>query len=152
MALNPINRQEPPPVGTRWAQDGARFRRWMDEDSRNQVNALRQLALAANLVTPAYSPTIALNLSLGALQKIIATDGNAFTISVTASSVTQLATWALIIENSSGGALGSVTFDSAIHQTGFSAPANGQRTTVQFYIEATSPPAHYQLGAWSGAF
>lgn len=155
MALIPLNMQSPPELrGTlkgweavsNWI--GVTFRRWTDATTKSHAGAITQLGLAHNVVTPSYGATVTIDLSLGAIQKIVVTNGNPFTIAAPIN-ITQLASWQLSIVNASGGAMGTVTFNPAIHQAGFSAPANGFRTSTQFYIDTSAGPAHYQIGGWS---
>ena len=128
----------------------ANHRAWLVKFGNSHKNALFALALGHNVATPVYKPLITIDLSMGSVQKIVVTDGNNFTIRAPIN-ITQLAKWELIIDNESGGAMGSIIFNSAIHQSGFVAPANGKRTGVHFYIEPGSVPEHYQIGQWGPA-
>ena len=150
MALKLPRLQEPPAVESRWFDSGPKYRRWLDLLTKDQQQAFGQLGLATVIATPTYGSTISINLAQGGIQKIIVTNSHNFTISAP-TNIGQLANWELIILNSSGGAMGTVTFDPSIHQSGLTNPANGQRVTSRFYIEPGSTPEHYQIGNWSAA-
>lgn len=124
---------------------GKPLRQWLDDRLRNHSAALQHLTLAHTISLPRYSASIAPDLSQGGIQKITVTDGNAVTIAAPVNP-TGLADWSLVIYNNSGGAMGTVTFDPSILQSGFVSPANGKHKSVRFYIDGTK---HVQIGSWS---
>lgn len=129
---------------------GLKLRQWLQALGNTHKNAITALGLGHNTANPPYGATITPDLSQGAIQKITVTNSSNFTIAAPIN-ITQLATWSLIILNASGGSMGTVTFGSGINQSGFSAPGNGEQTSVSFRIEPGATPEHYQLGAWSPA-
>lgn len=152
MAFPPIEdaNNTPSIVDGRNRPIAANQRSWMLKFGNNHASTLTGLALAHNIATPTWGPTIAPDLSKGGVQKITAATGGALTINAPVS-ITPLVEWKLVIHNNSGGSMGSVTFDPSIKQSGFVAPPAGKRTSATFYIEPGSNPVHYQVGAWSPA-
>jgi len=123
---------------------GGNLRQYLSSQGKKMADTVRALALAHTIAAPAYGATVQLDLSQGGIHHVQATDGNNFTIAAP-KNPTQLATWTLSVDNQSGGAMGTVTFDSSIQQTGFTAPGAGQRTTASFYISGAT---HYQKSPW----
>jgi hypothetical protein len=152
MALDPIKDPSAVPdlKDGRQRAIGQPLQRWLSENLKNHRTALQQLGLSTVIASPYYGPSIKIDLSLGGIQRVVATNGAAFTISAPIN-ITQLAAWTLVIVNSSGGTLGAVTFDPSIHGSAFVAPASGHRVSAHFYIEAGSVPQHYQTGQWTTA-
>jgi hypothetical protein len=139
------NRPVPELVDGRNRKIGGQLKQWLTNQHSSLVNAVRALTLRHNIATPAYGPTVKLDLSQGGIHQVVATDGNAFTISAPMNP-TQLATWDLSIFNNTGGALGTVTFDPSIKQSGFTDPGAGKRTTASFYLQGG---VSYQRTPWS---
>ena len=84
-------------------------------------------------VQPTYGASITIDLALGTFFVIVANNSTAFTINAplnaTASQV-----FRIMIQNTSGGALGTVTFNSAYRLAGGTAPSpsNGDNITIEF--------------------
>jgi hypothetical protein len=123
---------------------GIVLRQWLQAHLTNHGQALTQLGLGHVIAVRPYGTTVTPDLSQGAIQKVTVTNSSAVTIAAPVKP-TGLATWQLVIVNASGGALGTVTFDSTIQQTGFSGPANGHRTSATFLLDGTQ---HVQLTPW----
>jgi hypothetical protein len=126
---------------------GADLRKFIGDLQSQHAAAINPLSREHDIFLPTYGPAVALDLSKGGIQKIVVTNGNAFTVSAPVN-IGDLAHWTLVILNSSGGAMGAVTFAAAIHQNGFSAPSNGLRTSARFWLDGTT---HFQVGTWSPA-
>lgn len=126
---------------------GESQQRWLDETFRASIQAIRTLSLGQVIALPRYGPTVTIDLSQGSVQKIVVTDGHAFTINAPINP-TGLPLFVLVIVNSSGGPMGAVTFNGSIHQSGFVAPGNGLRTSAMFHLDGT---VSYQTGGWSPA-
>lgn len=146
MALVPIPTPQNVPdlVDGRGRPIGKTLRQWINQHISTYGQVLRQLALGHVIAVRPYGATVTPDLSQGAVQKVTATDGNAFTIAAP-KNPTGLATWFLVIVNSSGGALGAVTFDASIIQSGFSAPSTGHRASAEFLLDGQQ---HVQLTPW----
>ena len=85
-----------------------------------------------------YSASITPDASLGNNQAIVATNGTAFTINAPTSPILGQ-TLTLDIKNSSGGAMGAITWNAAFLLAGaFVNPANGKRRTISFYYDNTN--------------
>ena len=90
------------------------------------------------VVTLTYGATIATDINLGSVFKIAATNGIAFTISNPSNPVAAR-TIAYDILNSSGGAMGAITWGAAFLLAGaFTNPANTKRRTISFYYDGTN--------------
>lgn len=86
----------------------------------------------------AYSATIATNAVRRGPFTIVATNGTAFTISNPTNPTTGK-TITYDIKNSSGGAMGAITWGAAFLLAGaFTNPANTKRRTISFYFDGTS--------------
>lgn len=85
-----------------------------------------------------YSATIATNAGTADTFPIVATNGTAFTISTPTNAQTGMRI-TYDIKNSSGGALGAITWGVAFLLGGaFTNPANGKRRTISFYYDGTN--------------
>jgi hypothetical protein len=100
--------------------------------------AVHAKMLAKKALALTYSATIATDAQAANIFTIVATNGTAFTIS----NPTNLWTGAELtydIKNSSGGALGVITWGAAFLLAGaFTNPANTKRRTITFYYDGTS--------------
>lgn len=107
-----------------------------------------QTQAAVAFVTDTYSSSITIDASTGRHHKITATNGTAFTINAPTNPV---AGEELIIEilNSSGGALGTITWNAAFHMETYTAPANTKRKTIRFSYDGSN---WIQSGGMSGDF
>lgn len=94
--------------------------------------------LAAGFTTPAYGPSVATNAGQGNFHRVTVTNGTAFTIA----NPTNLQAGQTILYdvlNSSGGAMGVITWDTLFKLAGaFTNPANTKRRTISFYYDGTS--------------
>lgn len=98
------------------------------------------------LVILDYSATISTEVSRGKIFTITATDTSAFTISAPTNPVNgQVITYT--IKNSSGGVLGTITWDSVFKMAAFTKPTNGFSRTTQFHFDGTNWIQRYQSAA-----
>lgn len=109
------------------------------------VNALPSKPLPVVLgavVYPTYSASITPNAALGIWQQIIVTNGTAFTINAPTNAPTASQTQELTIEvlNSSGGAMGVITWNAAFVFAGlvWANPANTKKRRVTFRWNGTN--------------
>jgi len=105
-------------------------------------------SLAVNVSVLTYGATVATDTGLANLFKLTVTNGIAFTMSDPTNPITgRIATFDIL--NSSGGAMGVVTWGAAfkLDATGFVSPANGKRKTISFYYDGTN---WVQIGPTSG--
>lgn len=105
-----------------------------DETGRLEVGG----AVVEAVETLTYGPSITPNMNAGQHKRIVVTDGVAFTIAnPIAASVGQRLT--LSILNSSGGAMGAITWGSEFEMAGaFTNPSNGTRRTITFLRETST--------------
>ena len=92
---------------------------------------------ASPLVAPTYGVTVAINALLGTDFNIVPTDGVAFTVSNPTSVVTGQHLY-ITITNSSGGALGVVTWGSAYKLAAWTSPANGFSRSIEYRYDGTN--------------
>jgi len=113
--------------------DSVALRNWMARDDNSSLVIPADQANAL-----AYSGTIATDANLADVFGIVATNGSAFTISNPTNAFSgRIITYD--IKNSSGGALGAITWGAAFLLAGaFTNPANGKRRTITFYYDGTS--------------
>jgi len=111
--------------------------------SKVQVNGTVSSAVSA----PTYGTTVTINASAGNFAKITVTNGTAFTLAAPTNVVA--GQWlTLDIVNSSGGAMGAITWNAVWLKDGsYANPANGKRRTGQFYYDGSN---WIQVGTWSG--
>lgn len=88
--------------------------------------------------TLTYGATVNTNAARKGPYKITATNGTAFTIAAPTNPSSKTITYDIL--NSSGGAMGVVTWDAAfkLDATGFVNPANTKRKTITFYWDNTN--------------
>ena len=102
--------------------------------TNGQIKA--SLGIQKGLAAPTYGATVAINARSGDWQTITATDTSAFTISAPTNPPDSSHSQELVIEivNSSGGAMGTVTWNSAFVFTGgsFTNPASTKKRHVRF--------------------
>jgi len=93
-------------------------------------------------VAPAYSASITPDASLGDWQTIVVTNGTAFTINAPTNPPNTAHTQDLTVEisNTSGGALGAITWNAAFKLVGgaFTNPATGKQAVHQVRLERHS--------------
>lgn len=89
------------------------------------------------LATPTYGATVTIDGNGGALHIITATNNTNFVISNPSASFAgqQLM---IQVKNTSGGALGTITWDTQYKMASFTKPANGTRRTVTFIYDGTN--------------
>lgn len=107
--------------------------------SASMFEDIGSLSGATVVVNPlAYSATIATDTNTGNVFPIVATNGTAFTISnPTNAALGKAVTYD--IKNSSGGAMGAITWGAAFLLAGaFTNPANTKRRTITFYYDGTN--------------
>lgn len=94
--------------------------------------------------TLTYGTTVATNAGLGTLFRLNVTDGVAFTLSNPTNPQTD-ATIVYEIRNSSGGAMGTISWGGAfILRSEFAGPANGERATIAFQYDGTNWRERYR--------
>lgn len=98
---------------------------------------LDQYGVIAGLQTPTFGSTVNIDLSVGTIVTIVATSNIAFTIANPTNARTGLI-WLLAIRNSSGGAMGAITFGGAFKLPAFTNPANGFQRSLLFYFDGTN--------------
>lgn len=114
------------------------------EAINTSVSDVRSYVLGAQ-VSPTYGVTVTVDLSLGSTFLVTATNGTAFTVSnPTATATGASATPAgrkisIIIKNSSGGSLGTITWGSKYQfKSSWINPANGSFQVVTFECDGTN--------------
>ena len=89
------------------------------------------------LVVVTYSASMAIDATQGNIFSITATNNTAFTINTPSGGLTgQEIT--ITIRNTSGGALGTATFQSGYKMTAWTQPANGFSRSIIFYYDGTN--------------
>lgn len=76
---------------------------------------------------------------------IVATNGTAFTINLP-TNLGKGVEFGITVSNTSGGALGAITFAGAWKMPAFTAPTNGNRNTAWFFFDGTNARFRYQTG------
>jgi hypothetical protein len=101
------------------------------------------------IATPTYGATVTIDASAGSTQKLTVTDGNAFTMAAPTNPVSG-ERMSIRIVNSSGGAMGTVTWNAAFRQdSSYANPANGKQRTAMFEYDSTDTKWEI-VGTWSG--
>lgn len=115
-----------PTKGNRWAS-GVTAWRW---------------AMGGKTYAPTYGTTVTADPFQGDHQRIVATNGTGFTITSTITSGAQYTGLEMLVDivNSSGGALGTISWNAAFSLTGgtLTAPANGSRASLRFRFDGTN--------------
>lgn len=143
------------PYGTDWSSMSwnTTFQHFqlMDAGVVRTIQSSTQYATEVTNVTDTHTP----NASSGVFQYINRTDTNAFTIAAPTNPMSSRLL-SLDVINSSGGVLGTITWDSAYKlASSFVAPAAGQRSTVLFvsngsvWIEVGRYPTDADLASWA---
>lgn len=103
----------------------------------NDGTAESKNRFASAVTTPTYGTTVSIDSSLGDIFIITATDGVAFTVANPTNPFTgQQMT--ITIKNTSGGALGAVTWGSAYKLATWTSPATGFNRSITFYYDGTN--------------
>ena len=87
--------------------------------------------------TVTYSASMTIDASTGCVFVITATNATAFTINAPTNPTTD-ATMKIIIRNTSGGALGAVTWNAVFKMSAWTSPATGNSRTIEFYYNGTN--------------
>jgi hypothetical protein len=93
-----------------------------------------QSAMDFFISRPAYSASIAINAALGNVFTITATNGTAFTVA-NPTNASDGRTLTVTIRNTSGGALGVVTWDTQYKLAAWTSPANGFSRSITFIFD-----------------
>jgi hypothetical protein len=99
-------------------------------------------------VAATYGATVTLDARAADFQRIAVTNGTAFAIAAPSNPLAGQ-TIDLEILNSSGGAMGAITWDAVFKMETFTAPSNGTRKTLRFRYDGTN---WIQIGPASGEF
>lgn len=128
---------------TTWAWDSTSFYNptAATYDIGKTANPIRHLFTAGRIVqqrtTPVYGASITINSANGGFHAITATNGTAFTINAPTNPVTghQIT---VTIRNTSGGALGAVTWDAVFKLSAWTSPATANSRSVTFVYDGTN--------------
>lgn len=134
-------------VGSVYLQnDGAAGKtQWVKETGTGNTG-WTQASRVSGITALTYGPTVSIDASLDDFFTLNVTNGTAFTISAPTNAGTGRILM-LDITNSSGGAMGVITWDPVFKRdASFANPANGKRRTIQFYYDGTN---WVQVGASS---
>jgi hypothetical protein len=105
--------------------------------SLNQEGTFDAARFISHLGAPTYGVTVAIDAAAGCVHNITATDGVAFTISNPTNALTGQVIF-IKVKNSSGGALGTVTWDTLYKMSAWTSPADGFSRAVEFYFDGTN--------------
>jgi hypothetical protein len=89
------------------------------------------------VATVTYSASMTPDVSLGNMQSITANNGTAFTINAPTGAV-RGCFMTITIKNTSGGALGVITWNAVFKMTAFTSPATGFNRSIEFYYDGTN--------------
>lgn len=92
-------------------------------------DALCSLPYSAS-ITPAHASA--------SVFSIVVTNGSALTINAPTLGLVPGRIITFDILNSSGGAMGAITWDAVFKKGAFTVPANTKRSTIQFYFDGTN--------------
>jgi hypothetical protein len=84
-----------------------------------------------------YAASIQFNAAVGSVFLVIATNGVAFTIEAPLNGVPAQRIL-VVVKNSSGGALGAITWNAVFKKTAFTNPANGFSRSIEFVWDGTN--------------
>jgi hypothetical protein len=103
----------------------------------NDTQALTNKTYATVRTTPAYGASVAINAALGNLFAVTATNATAFTIANPTNPTTgQRLT--IMVRNTSGGALGAVTWDTLYKLAAWTSPATTLSRSIDFVYDGTN--------------
>lgn len=93
--------------------------------------------LVQALTNPTYGASVAIDSSLGNIFRITATNGTAFTVANPTNAIVgqQIV---VMIRNTSGGALGTVTWDTLYKLATWTSPANANSRSITFVYDSTN--------------
>ncbi len=115
----------------------------------NAMNAFALLnikTLVTTLVTDSYSASITIDATAGNAHTITVTNGTAFTINAPTTPAT--GQWLEItIRNTSGGAVGTITWNAVFKMATFTTPATGNSRTIGFRYDGTNWVERYKTPA-----
>lgn len=117
-----------------WATPGTIGSTTPNAGSFTTVQAYKYLTY---IDAPTFGATVAISAGNGALSVITASSNIPFTIMNPTSSSTGL-TISVQVKNTSGGALGTITWDTLYKMATFTKPASGFRRTVTFIYDGTN--------------
>jgi hypothetical protein len=105
--------------------------------SLDQQGTFDAARFISHLGAPTYNVVVAIDAAAGCVHNITATDGVAFTISNPTNALTGQVIF-IKVKNSSGGALGTVTWDTLYKMSAWTSPADGFSRAVEFYFDGTN--------------
>ena len=103
----------------------------------------RQATYLADVSNPTYGASITIDMAISSIFVVTATNSTSFSInSPTNSGTGQVFT--VVVANTSGGALGTCTFDASFYRLGsaWTQPATGFRRAITFYWDAVNVKAY----------
>lgn len=95
---------------------------------------------------PTYGTSVSIDRSLGCIAVITVTDTNNFSINAPTNMVIG-DRLIVTIKNSSGGAVGTITWNSVFKKATFTNAANGSNRSIEFFYDGTNWIQHYQTAA-----
>ena len=114
--------------------------------STHWYNFLAQIGRVVPLATVTYSAGITINVQLGDSFVITATNGTAFTINAPLNPQNGRVI-TITIRNTSGGALGVITWNAVFKMPAFTSPATANSRSVTFHYNGTNWVQRYQSAA-----
>lgn len=105
--------------------------------SAGAFTTLQAFKYLTYLDAPTFGATVAIAAGNGAMSVITASSNISFLIANPTSASTGL-TISIQVKNTSGGALGTITWDTLYKMASFTKPANGYRRTVTFLYDGTN--------------
>jgi hypothetical protein len=121
-------------VATDWANPGLIGSTTAAASNFTSVLAQRFIGVIA---TPSYATTVSIDGSAGALHIITATNSTSFLIANPSTSF-QGQELRIQVKNTSGGVLGTISWDTQYKMATFTKPQNGTRRTVTFVYDGTN--------------
>lgn len=89
-------------------------------------------------VRPVYQATVAINASAASRHEIVATDNVAFSVAAPSGVVASGQRLTIKIKNTSGGALGTATWNSVYKMVAWTQPADGYSRSIDFLFDGTN--------------
>lgn len=103
----------------------------------NTINELTRKAFRDELPRADYSASIDLDAATGSIFIITANTVAAFTINAPKNGIAPQPI-KIVIKNTSGGALGAITWNAVFKKTAFTNPANGFSRAIEFFYDGTN--------------
>lgn len=101
------------------------------------TSLLNSMSLAETRYAPTYGATVSIDMGLGRSQAITVTDANAFTVSAPTNVVSgQRLT--IMVRNTSGGAMGVITWDAVFKMAAWTNPATANSRSITFLYDGTN--------------